>query len=292
LSSHALADQQLDPESVEAAKTELNPGWQAPSYGPLNAIVAAIQANEAIRWLLGTRPATVGRRLMIDSRTYDITWEDFEVNTECDTCGRKASDMPVWHAIASQYQEERDHHSFNAALLDDLVPELLSPSEGEFVADVGAGAGQITARLLARGCQVDAYEPTSAMLALLRERLAGNVNGVWLIFDQGIDGLACLPGGYDAVCCVNVLDHVEDLTMALRTLADALRQGGTLVASVPHPLKDRGGWNKIPQADGWSYQSYVVNDYFDEGPCQKVREDRDGEVRVRGVVTQHRTIAS
>lgn len=292
LSAHALADQQLDQKSVEAATAELNPGWQAPSYGPLNALVAAIQANEAIRWLLGTRTATVGRRLLIDSRTYDVTWEDFEVSGECDTCGRTASDTPIWHAIASQYQEERDHHSFNAVLLDDLVPELLSPSEGACVADIGAGAGQITARLLARGCQVDAYEPAPAMLALLRERLAGNVDGVWRIIDQGIDGLACLPGGYDAMCCLNVLDHVEDLDTALRTLADALRRGGTLVVSVPHPLKDRGGWKKIPQADDWSYQSFVVEDYFDEGPCQKVREDRYGEIRVRGVVTQHRTIAS
>lgn len=130
------------------------------------------------------------------------------------------------------------------------------------------------------------------MLAFLRERLAGNVDGVWRIFDQGIDGLACRPGGYDAVCCVNVLDHIENLDTALHTLVDAVRSGGTLVVSVPHPLKDRGGWKKIPEADGWSYQSFVVEDYFDEGPCQKVREDRYGEIRVRGVVTQHRTIAS
>jgi hypothetical protein len=46
LSAQALADQQLDPESVEAATAELNHGWQAPSYGPLNALVAAIQAKE------------------------------------------------------------------------------------------------------------------------------------------------------------------------------------------------------------------------------------------------------
>ncbi|MGH4015282.1 MAG: TOMM precursor leader peptide-binding protein, partial [Pseudonocardiaceae bacterium] len=114
LSAHALADQQLDPESVEAATAELNPGWQAPSYGPLNALVAAIQANEAIRWLLGTRTATTGRRLLVDSRTYDVTWEDFEVSGECNACGRTASDTPVWHRIALQYQEERDNHSFNA----------------------------------------------------------------------------------------------------------------------------------------------------------------------------------
>ncbi|MGH3889083.1 MAG: class I SAM-dependent methyltransferase, partial [Pseudonocardiaceae bacterium] len=108
------------------------------------------------------------------------------------------------------------------------------------VADVGAGTGQITARLLARGCQVDAYEPTPAMLALLRERLAGNADGIWRIFDQGIDGLACGPGSYDTMCCVNVLDHIKDLGTALHTLTDALRRGGTLVVSIPHPLK--GSW--------------------------------------------------
>ncbi|MGH4021811.1 MAG: ThiF family adenylyltransferase [Pseudonocardiaceae bacterium] len=164
LSAQALPDQQLTPESVEVAATELNPGWQAPSYGPLNALVAAIQANEAIRWLLGTRTATVGRRLLIDSRSYDITWEDFEISDKCDACGRTSSDASVWDRIAAQYQEERETHSFNAVLLDDLIPELLPHAGGhQRVADVGAGAGQITARLLARGCEVDASRSSSSV---------------------------------------------------------------------------------------------------------------------------------
>jgi len=292
LSAHALVGQQLDEGSVEVATAELNSGWQAPSYGPLNALVAAIQANEAIRWLLGMRTATAGRRLLIDSQIYEVTWEDFEVSNKCGMCGRMTSDTPVWHQIASQYQEERDRHSFNAVLLDDLVPNLIPYAERQHVADVGAGAGQITARLLARGYSVDAYEPTPDMRALLRVRLAGVAGGDLRIFDQGIDGLAFLPGGYDAVCCINVLDHIEDLGAALSTLVGALRCGGALVVSVPHPLKDRGGWKKTPQASGWSYQNFVVEDYFEEGPCRKVREDRYGEIRVREVVTQHRTISS
>jgi hypothetical protein len=44
-----------------------------------------------------------------------------------------------------------------------------------------------------------------------------------------------------AMHCLNVFDHVEDLDTALRTLADALRRGATLVVSVPHPLKDGSG---------------------------------------------------
>ena len=98
--------------------------------------------------------------------------------------------------IASQYQEERDHQSFNAVLLDDLVLEFAVALRGGVCRRCRDGAGHITARLLARGCQVDAYEPAPAMLALLRERLADNADGVWRIIDQGIDGLACLPGGY------------------------------------------------------------------------------------------------
>lgn len=87
---------------------ELNPHWQAPSFGPLNALVAAAQANEALRWALGLPATTLGKRLLIDSRTYDPTWEEFTAAGDCSVCGKGTEDRgATWEGIPDQYAQER-----------------------------------------------------------------------------------------------------------------------------------------------------------------------------------------
>jgi bacteriocin biosynthesis cyclodehydratase domain-containing protein len=289
----ALPGQLGDAADVRESATELNPSFQAPSYGPLNGLVASIQANEAIRWLLGTPVATRERRLLIDSRTYAVTWEDFDQTETCTTCGRVAPQANAdWDAIADLYREERTHHSFNSVLLDGLIPTLLPSLGGKVVADVGAGAGEMSAELLKLGATVDAYEPSDAMRLLLKERRSDAAGSRLRIHPTGLEALAGQAGTYDAVLCLNVLDHISDLPWAMGILAASLRPAGTLVLSIPHPVKDRGNWNKVPTASGWSYQHFMLEDYFNEGLCRKAREDRHGNVRVRNVATYHRTVAT
>ncbi|SIO86277.1 Molybdopterin biosynthesis protein MoeB [Nocardiopsis sp. JB363] len=268
---------------------ELNPHWQAPSFGPLNALVASVQANEAIRWLLGLPAVTEGRRMLIDSRSYDTTWEEFrQRDAGCSVCGE--STKADWEGIAAQYAEEREVHSFNAVLLDPLVPELVGSIQGQRVADVGAGSGQVTDRLVALGANVDAYEPDGAMERILRDRVQGWEKRVE-VHRAGLEALTEAEGRYDTICCLNVLDHIADLSASVRSLHSALKPGGRLVLSLPHPMKDRGGWYKVPGPQGWEYRHYVLDDYFVEGECLKDREDRHGEVRIRGIRTHHRTMS-
>lgn len=273
----------------ETAVHELNPHWQAPSFGPLNALVAAAQANEALKWLLGLPTATMSRRMLIDSRTYDANWEEFtKADTDCSVC--RVEDESDWEDIATQYAEERDFHSFNAVLLDPLIPSLAEPVRGKLVADVGAGAGQVTDRLAALGARVEAYEPDAAMTELLRRRVHDHGDLVRVVA-KGMEALSEAEGRYDTICCLNVLDHIADLEESVRLLRAALKPAGRLVLSIPHPMKDRGGWYKLPSLRGWEYRHYVVDDYFLEGECLKDREDRDGNVRMRGIKTYHRTLS-
>ena len=291
--AHAWPGQVQDAADVRESSIELNSSFQAPSYGPLNGMVAAIQANEAIRWLLGAPAATEERRLLIDSRTYAVTWEEFQQTETCATCGREAQHSNAdWDAIAELYREERAHHSFNSVLLDGLIPGLLPPIAGKVVADVGAGAGEMSTELLKLGATVDAYEPSDAMRRLLEERLTEVPPSQLRIHPTGLDALVEQVDAYDVTLCLNVLDHIADLPWAMETLAASLRRGGTLVLSIPHPVKDRGNWNKVQTATGWGYEHYTLDDYFTEGLCQKDREDRHGNVRVRNVATYHRTIAT
>jgi len=290
LAAEALPGQPLQSEAVEATRRELNPGFQAPSYGPLNALAATIQANEAIRWLLGLPVATAARRVMIDSVTYGVTWEVFETARPCESCRGRASGGG-WGRIADQYRDEREEHSFNAVLLDDLVPTLLPDVEGLLVAASALAPAQMSEALLRAGARVQAYEPDAAMATMLAPRLRP-YGGSAQVVPAGLEALRARPGRYEALVCLNVLDHVPDLDAAVDALVASLKPGGAAVVSVPHPFKDRGGWRKSLADDGWRYDHFIADDYFDEGPCVKVREDRRGEVRLTGVTTQHRTVST
>lgn len=57
--------------------TQLNRGYKAASYGPLNALVSSIAVNEVIRFLCGQEARTLNRRLLINSCNYEQRWETF-----------------------------------------------------------------------------------------------------------------------------------------------------------------------------------------------------------------------
>jgi len=64
----------------------LNPVHQAASFGPLNALVAALQANEVLRYLGGLECRTLAKRLLIESWTYNIHEEAFSASQACGAC--------------------------------------------------------------------------------------------------------------------------------------------------------------------------------------------------------------
>jgi sulfur-carrier protein adenylyltransferase/sulfurtransferase len=64
-----------------------NRGYRAPSYGPLAILVAAIQANEIVRFLLGLETRTLSRRLLIDSQSYEMVEQQLPRLPECPACG-------------------------------------------------------------------------------------------------------------------------------------------------------------------------------------------------------------
>lgn len=56
----------------QTAYLELNRNFQAPSYGPLNALVSSIAVNEILRYLLGLDMKTLEHQLLINSIDYEI----------------------------------------------------------------------------------------------------------------------------------------------------------------------------------------------------------------------------
>lgn len=119
-------------------------------------------------------------------------------------------------------------NNYHQWILDEFAPYL-----GERVAEVGAGSGNFSDFILRAGVQhLTAFEPFTNMFTLLAQRFAGNprIEAVNAFFEEQASEHA---GSFDAVCYVNVLEHIEDDTGALRHAYKTLKPGGHLLVFVP-----------------------------------------------------------
>jgi SAM-dependent methyltransferase len=198
-------------------------------------------------------------------------------------------DDPVWQEVADLYRTEREGQSFNSLLLDDRLSMWLPALESgnRRLLDYGAGTGACSVALASAGWHVTAVEPTPSMREQLESRLRG-AGGAAIEVRESIDA-ASMADTFTAVLSMNVLDHVEDAAGMVRDLSTMAVMWGTVLISVPHPMKDLGDWVKRPTAAGWIYDSYRLTGYMKEGPCTKAREDSSGNV-VSTVTSYHRRI--
>jgi SAM-dependent methyltransferase len=111
---------------------------------------------------------------------------------------------------------------------------LLRPHVGDAVLEIGAGIGNITARLMGRRLQYIAAEKDSLYLHALRNRFLRTPNVVVRQFDPEAPGtLQGLNNAFDTAICVNVLEYMQRPAELLGALHDALLPGGNLLVLVP-----------------------------------------------------------
>lgn len=124
-------------------------------------------------------------------------------------------------------ENTRTEHDYFEHLREDVL-SLLPEGAGR-VLDVGCGAGTHAPWLRARGAS------TVHGIELVEEparRAAAVMDRVW----QGpVDQhLADLDGPYDAVLCLDVLEHLPDPYAVLRGLRAQMAEGGWLLVSLPN----------------------------------------------------------
>lgn len=97
---------------------------------------------------------------------------------------------------------------------------------GETVLEAGSGAGRFTEVLLATGARVVSVDYSAAVEA----NALNNGSGGRLLLCQGdIFSLPVRERSFDRVMCLGVLQHTPDPPRAFRSLARAVRHGGSLV---------------------------------------------------------------
>ena len=105
------------------------------------------------------------------------------------------------------------------------------PLAGSRVADIGCGGGLLAEALARSGAQVTAIDLAPAMIQVAR--LHARAGGLQIDYRcESVESLAAAaPGAFDAVTCMEMLEHVPEPAGTLHALAALLRPGGRLFVS-------------------------------------------------------------
>jgi glycosyltransferase involved in cell wall biosynthesis len=118
---------------------------------------------------------------------------------------------------------------FNAWMADTIRPYC-----GQKVLEIGSGTGNLTRRLVPRGRYV-ASDVNPLYLQTLRGLTADRPYlDVTLTDVARGESFPTVPGGFDTVVCLNVIEHVDDDGGALENIRRVLAPEGNAIVLVPH----------------------------------------------------------
>ena len=120
-------------------------------------------------------------------------------------------------------------HALNPARLGYVAER--TPLRGARVLDVGCGGGLLSEALAGEGAEVTALDLAPDLLKIAR--LHGLESGRKVDYRQvPVEALAAeMPASFDAITCMEMLEHVPDPASVLRACATLLKPGGRLFLS-------------------------------------------------------------
>ena len=138
------------------------------------------------------------------------------------------NDLTIYDAVADRWWSDDIRW---VRTLKNLVPGRLSWFDRQIdwagleVLDLGCAGGFMAEALAARGAKVTGIDPASE--AIEAARAHARDGGLQIAYDVGVgEALPYAAGSFDAIVCVDVLEHVSDLTQVLAEAARVLRPGG------------------------------------------------------------------
>lgn len=118
--------------------------------------------------------------------------------------------------------------NYNAWIYSNIKPYL-----GERILEVGCGIGNMTESFLGQE-KVVGIDIFDDHLSLIKLRFSGRSNFEAFNYDICDDRVVELKKyQFDTIICINVLEHIEDESKALRNMYQLLREKGRLILLVP-----------------------------------------------------------
>ncbi|MFN3311626.1 MAG: bifunctional 2-polyprenyl-6-hydroxyphenol methylase/3-demethylubiquinol 3-O-methyltransferase UbiG [Thermomonas sp.] len=143
------------------------------------------------------------------------------------------AELDKFDALAQRWWDpagpQKALHALNPARLGYVAQRVTL--RGAAVLDVGCGGGLLSEALAKAGARVTAIDLAPTLLKVAR--LHGLESGVKVEYRQvAVEALAGeLPGAFDAVTCMEMLEHVPDPGSVVRACAALLKPGGRLFLS-------------------------------------------------------------
>ena len=141
---------------------------------------------------------------------------------------RERNDLGIYDDVAHDWWSDEIRW---VRVLKNMVPGRLkwfdrhAEWQGRDVLDLGCAGGFMAEALARRGARVTGLDPAEKAIAAARQHAAQD--GLSVRYDIGTGEEMPYPdGSFDAVVCVDVLEHVRDLDAVLANVARVLRPGG------------------------------------------------------------------
>jgi 2-polyprenyl-6-hydroxyphenyl methylase/3-demethylubiquinone-9 3-methyltransferase len=143
------------------------------------------------------------------------------------------AEVDKFGALANRWWDEngpqKPLHQLNPARLDYVAKQI--SLKDKKILDVGCGGGLLSEALAREGADVVALDLSSELIEIAKLHLyESNVKVDYRL--QSVESLAEeLPGQFDAITCMEMLEHVPDPSSILRACEKLLKPGGKLFAS-------------------------------------------------------------
>ncbi len=120
-----------------------------------------------------------------------------------------------------------------------LLPEKL---DGVHIIDAGCGSGFYSEYFIRKGATVTAFDASQKMLDHTRKRCGEKVKCVLADLSKPLDGIK--DGTIDIITASLVMHYIKDWAAAFHEFHRVLKNGGSLIFSIHHPMIDYLLFNK------------------------------------------------
>jgi 2-polyprenyl-3-methyl-5-hydroxy-6-metoxy-1,4-benzoquinol methylase len=147
----------------------------------------------------------------------------------------------AWEANAKFWDERMgEGNDFVNILQWPAILRLLDPQPGRRMLDIACGNGLTSRRLAALGVDVTAFDFSSELIRIARDRQPDPAHPIDYLVLDGSDQPALLAalsprGPFDAALCNMALFDMAEIEPLFQALPGLLKPGGTFVFSIIHP---------------------------------------------------------